>query len=373
MTGPAIVPIELVLSSGRWFTLYQRDWDDADDDSLAFLGDGDQVFALPSAGQLATYVGGAPVGHHLAASALWAEVPHRTRSSFEPAPGDRYDLTVDVGAGRPSPETSAAKAMLVELIYFLGLDGLVARIATDPLADVLRIPRFEGMENSSREAPRDRRDPQLIALDEVERQVGPPGKGASIIAVESMIALEDAAPGVEALWLGLCGDGAHTLVRRDDDNEWAFLGRPGQLAAATSVEALAAALQTGADPRVAGAPWAALNGLESVDCEPYEDNVVDLDELGALIDDNLSRSTATALLDAWPLLAALLLWTGGPEATRPLDEDQPLGRFLVRDVIDISTGTAAAGRLATVDLDEVRVAWEAAVAFVYDRAAWLES
>ena len=75
---PEIVPVELTLPSGTWVTLYQRDWDDADDDSLAFLGGDDAVYAFSSPEALTSYVLSSD-DHHLGVSPLWPAVRRWSR------------------------------------------------------------------------------------------------------------------------------------------------------------------------------------------------------------------------------------------------------------------------------------------------------
>ena len=109
---PEIVPVELTLPSGTWVTLYQRDWDDADDDSLAFLGGDDAVYAFPSAEALTSYAGGND-DHHLGASPLWPAVKRRFRDEFTPSAENSYDL---------KRSTERGQDMLAELLVYFRME-----------------------------------------------------------------------------------------------------------------------------------------------------------------------------------------------------------------------------------------------------------
>ena len=117
------------------------------------------------------------------------------------------------------------------------------------------------------------------AVSEVNARVGPP-PSADVSALVLAKPIEEVAGGVESFWVGIDDAGAHTLVVRDDEAGWVFLGEPGRLVAAGSAAGLMAFVCHGQDPLLDTEPWQALRGRDDVDFEPYEDNVVDLDELG---------------------------------------------------------------------------------------------
>lgn len=332
---PDIIPVELTLTSGRWYTLYQRGWDDADDDSLAFLGRGHQVFAFPTPDELAAWAG-AHEDHHLGVSPLWPEVRARFPSAFEPAAADHYDL---VAAGYQHAASAATREVVSDLLHQLGID-----LRADPVTDWH----------------------WLLARIDAGVDAPPPGRPAAPEPV--VTTLDEVAPGVEALWLGLDGSGGYTLVHRDDEGGTRFLGGAGTLVAAPTTEALSAYVRT-APPTEA---WlAALRGRD-VDYEPYEDNVVDLDELGGRIAPGLDRADAQALLATWPLLHELATWLGVVEVHAAFTESEPLGRFFVRDLMNVSSGVAAwHSRLADADLRPVRDQWENCLAALSRRISWL--
>ena len=363
------MPVELTLASGTWLTLYQRGWEEADDDSLAFLGGDDAVFAFQRAEELASYAVNND-DHHLAASPLWGEVRRRSRRDFAAGPEESYDLR------RPS---ARGKEMLAELLVYLRVDLPPGDWGAEPLAALLPARHtMYGVPGWPDPRPTGGETIWEWLLAEADGRVGPPPATASSPGPASPgellapVPIESLVPGAEALWLGLDGDGAHTLLARDQDGAPTFLGEQGLLVAAHSADDLAALLATGDHPSLAAPPWSLLRGRGDIDVEPYEDNMVDLDELGGLIGDGLDRDRAGALLDARPLVQELATWLGLDEVVREFDEDQPLGRFFVRDLIDLATGVARASwRLEDVDLVEVRERWDWCVAELAGRISWM--
>lgn len=361
---PEIVPLELTLPSGTWVTLYQRDWDDADDDSLAFLGGDDRVYAFTTAEELASYAG-ANDEHHLGPSSLWPEVQRRFRPDFSPAPDDCFDLRTPTEHGQD---------MLAELLVYLRMEVPDGDWSMHPLQRALplnpsHVPVYTGAEYRLPSGGTTLWD---WAVSEVNARVGPPPP-ADISALMLATPIEQVATGVESLWVGLDDASAHTLVRRDDEAGWAFLGEPGRCVAARSAAGLIAFVCHGQDPLLDTEPWQALRGRDDVDFEPYEDNVVDLDELGRSLGPALDRAGAEALLDARLLVQELAIWLGIDDIAAAFDEDQALGRFFVRDLLDLVTGAAtASGRLRDTDFEPITASWQACVSTIASRVHWVD-
>jgi hypothetical protein len=365
---PEIVPIELALPSGSWFTLYQRGWDDADDDSLSFLGGDDQVYGFATPEDLCGYAIDHH-DHHLGLSPLWRDVRRRSRAAFTPGPDDRYDLT--------SP-SSEGQRILVELLEFLRVE-VPQNWNQDPLEALFPRPGTVTEVPSWLVAPPATASPNVWrrAVEEVDGRIGsPPGEasehsGFSTLATAAP--LEEVAPGVESIWLGVADAGAYTLLYRDIETGWLFLGPPGTLAAAGSTASLVDFLSRGQDPVLAQPPWVAVRGRTDVDVEPYEDNVIDLDQLGLLLRAPLNRAAAAALLDVRPLVQELGNWLELDDVLRAFDEDQPLGRFFVRDLLDIVGGApGAVGRLEERDVELLTESWTACMTSIAGRIRWLD-
>ena len=361
---PEILPVELTLPSGTWVTLYQRDWDDADDDSLAFLGGDDSVYGFASAAALSSYAGGSD-DHHLGASPLWPAVKRRFRDDFTPAPENSYDLR------RP---TERGQGMLAELLVYFRMEVPEGDWSMHPLQRALpqspgHVPVYTGGDYRLPEGGTTLWD---WAVGEVNARVGPP-PSTEVSALVLATPVEEVASGVESLWVGLADSGAHTLVVRDDEAGWVFLGAPGSVLAAGSAAGLMAFVSHGQDPLLDTEPWQPLRGRDDVDFEPYEDNVVDLDELGRSLGPGLDREAAEALLGARHLVQELAIWLGLDDVTAAFDEDQPLGRFFVRDLLDLVTGSSrASGRLREVDFESVTASWQACVSDLASRVHWVD-
>jgi hypothetical protein len=210
------------------------------------------------------------------------------------------------------------------------------------------------------------------AVGEVNARVGPPPT-ADIAALMLATPIEEVASGVESLWIGLDDSGAHTLVLRDDEAGWVFLGEPGQVVAAASATRLVAFVSAGQDPLLDTEPWRALRGRDDVDFEPYEDNVVDLDELGRSLGPGLGREGAEALLEARQLVQELAIWLGLDDVAAAFDESQPLGRFYGRDLLDLVTGsTSAPERLREVDFEPIVATWQWCLTEIAGRLRWVD-
>ena len=363
---PEIVPVGLTLPSGTWVTLYQRDWDDADDDSLAFLGGDDAVYAFPSVAELTSYAGGND-DHHLGASPLWPAVKRGFRDDFTPAAEDTYDLT------RP---TERGQDMLAELLVYLRMD-----VPEDddwsmhPLQRALPqaqpyVPLVYA--GSTYQLPDGGTTLWDWAVSEVNARVGPP-LSTDVSAFVMATPVEEVASGVESLWIGLDNAGAHTLVVRDDEAGWVFLGEPGSVAAAGSAAGLMAFVCHAQDPLLDTEPWQPLRGRDDIDFEPYEDNVVDLDELGRSLGPGLGREGAESLLEARQLVQELAIWLGLEDVTAAFDEEQPLGRFFVRHLLDLVTGSMSAPeRLRELDFEPIIASWQACVSGIASRVHWVD-
>jgi hypothetical protein len=362
---PDIVPVELTLPSGTWVTLYQRGWDDADDDSLAFLGGDDAVYAFPSAEALTSYVLSSD-DHHLGASPLWPAVQRWSRGDFVPGPEDRYDLRTP---------NSRGQEMLAELLVYLRMEVPEGDWSQHPLAAALPQPPsyipllYIGADFR---LPNGGLTLWEWAVSEVDARLGaPPSAEASALVL--VVPIEEVASGVESLWLGLDDAGAHTLVVRDDEAGWQFLGEPGRVVTAGSAAGLLEFVSHGVDPALEVEPWSSLRGRDDIDVEPYEDNVIDLDELGRSIGPGLDRGGAGLLLDARPLMHELATWLGLDDVVRAFDEDQPLGRFFVRDLLDLAGGDVrGSSRLKDVDFEAVTASWQACVSELASRLHWVD-
>jgi hypothetical protein len=211
----------------------------------------------------------------------------------------------------------------------------------------------------------------LQVLERHVRWVGEPSIGGTPGATP----LEAVVPGVEVLWIGADGSAGYTLCAWADpanDQDTRFLGRDGQVVAWTEPAELAAYLRDGASPMPGVPLWHRLTDTE-VDLEPYEEAVVDFDELGDRIGVAMTDADARELARGASLLRDLAVAVRAEETLAALEPDRPLGLFLARDLPDFSSNPVAAQRrLRDTDLDVVGEDWRDAVADVASRIAWRE-
>jgi hypothetical protein len=301
--------------------------------------------------------------HHLGASPLWPAVRRWSRGEFVPDAEERFDLRTLNPRGQE---------MLAELLVYLRVEVPEGSWDRDPLATGLPGPWYLGMPSEeSFRRPDGVRSVWDWAVSHVEARLGSPPSAE--LSARGSIPIEEVAAGVESLWIGMDDTGANTLVVRDDEAGWLFLGEPGRLVVAASPSDLLAFVSHGVDPALDVATWASLRGRDDIDVEPYEDNVIDLDELGRSIGPGLDRGGAGLLLDARPLMHELATWLGLDDVIRAFDEDQPLGRFFVRDLLDLAGGEARASwRLQDVDFEAVTASWQACVSDLASRVHWVD-
>lgn len=209
----------------------------------------------------------------------------------------------------------------------------------------------------------------LAALDAAVRWVPEP----PALPRDVSVSLEELVPGVEVLWLGAAERGGYTLMAGADpvtDQPARFLGRAGSVELYADPPALRAYLADGA-PRMAGVPtWHRLvEASEAVDLTPYDDNVVDLDELGATLH-RLNPAAADQLLRARTLLTDL---AGAVEAAEVLDRlsDGPLARLFDRDLPVLAEGgRRATDRIAALDADLLGAEWGELVKALATQLSW---
>ncbi len=387
----AIVPVELRVAGGTWFTLWQRWWDADGEVGGPFLGDDDLLYAAARPDELAAFVhSGAE--HELRPSRAWPDVAHWTVADLTPAAADRYDLSE-----APGPEDGARlirTAHLVEdlasfLLLETALDGVdvstyaaVPALLTGPLGGRRREELAQALAAALpeialavrlhlSEPPADTAGPPADTAGPPADSAGAPlaPVAASAGAPLAPVALEQLVD-AEVLWLGLDGLTGYAVRRRaDPERDPVFLGEPGVLLLAPDIDTLQALLGSGeVAPFPGERPWPEI--AATGDLEPYEDAVYDLDGLGESIGTDLGRDDALALLDAQLLLLDLADWCGTATVRAELEQDRPLGRFLVAVVPEVAQRSLRSrGRLEATDLDAVRAAWWRCLAELADRVS----
>jgi hypothetical protein len=264
--------------------------------------------------------------------------------------------------------------MLTELLVYLRIEPPKDDWDAEPMAGLLPQRHSVYGEEFAQRDPRPTGGKTIWEwlVAEVDGRVGPPPAEVDP-SVALLTPIEEVAPGVESVWLGVGENGAHTAMFRDDEEGWAFLGEPGWVLASRSADGLMTFVSSADDAALEVEPWTALRGREDVDYEPYEDNIVDLDELGRSLNEELDRDGAAALLDARPLMHELATWLELDEVVAAFDEDRPLGRFFVRDLLDLVGGSAgASSRLREVDFEPIEAAWQSCMSEIASRVHWVD-
>jgi hypothetical protein len=191
----------------------------------------------------------------------------------------------------------------------------------------------------------------------------------------AVVALEDLVPGVEVLWLAAAGHGGFTLVAGADpvnDQPTRFLGRPGRVEVFAGEAGLRAHLAAGAAAMPGVPRWHRLaDAADTVDLQPYEDNVVDLDELGERLR-RPRQHDADDLLRGWALVADLAAACGAGKVRDEMSVG-PLARALEVDLPVIADGDLRAqGRLDGLDGPALADAWDALLSSLSDAVTWHE-
>jgi hypothetical protein len=397
----AVVPIEMVLPSGRGLTLRldpQAHLDD--DDSRHVLGRNRQILLFETLEELAAYVAD-DEEHTLRDRPVWPLVRELSVEELTVSAIDRHDLMAigELFAGAARDELGASlgdtldlvadiaeQCALAEVEEILDPDSAFWQCAGSPaaLADVLRDPDRRGALNEQWQRI-------LTALDRtaVWPLVAVPWRAAVGASAGEQQLLEDLAP-VETLWIGMGSHGSgYTLRERtptvtDPDARWLMQAHRLQLA--ESVERLAAWVAVG--PEV---DLATVDGWEDVvsrsvaasvdhqpvdyqpvDYQPYEDNVVDLAEALDRIGPGLDADSAGMVVERYWFLFGLAHVLGYPELIALLDEGEPIGRFVSGTATDIANlHWDAALRLASENFDAVREEWNHALAFLAARCDWV--
>lgn len=368
---PELVPIELVLPTGTWVTLWQPGWAGEEAAGPPFLGAGDVLHAFSSPRALAAYVAGdAP--DDLRESSGWQDAGTWPPADF--APRVTYDLTRTAALAQSLDEDGEGGDVLAHAWSCATvLDDLAVHVDAVPAYEDDAV--YEAFLGDPATVAGSRRRGERSSVAEVVRQEWPRLVGQiALRVVEPAVAAAVAAPpataaaledlvDAEVLWLCLDGIVGYTVRMRPDlERDPVFLGEPGELLLATEVEDLRALLAGGSVEAFPGArPWPEVVAA-GADLEPYEDAVTDLDAIGDAIAAGPDADLAATLLEVQLLLLDLADWCGLDAVRSELEADRPLGRFLVAVAPDLAAGErAAAGRLAATDTDALAAAWTACV------------
>lgn len=91
MARNGIVPVQLSLTEGDFFTLWAPSWREHGTEYQAFLGKGDQIFVFSSCAELLAFIEREP-RHDLAGHPQWAAFAEQATSRITPSERHHYDL-----------------------------------------------------------------------------------------------------------------------------------------------------------------------------------------------------------------------------------------------------------------------------------------
>jgi len=306
-TAPPIVPVELLLPDGRWFTLHCPGWYDEDADvDGPFLGMQNRVYAFSSPAELAAWCRAAPRWtHDLGSGARWDYVSTWPVPRFEPTAADRHDLR--------APAPGAAARVLEDLLT-----------ATDLESDIAVPAEFDALlaGDTTAEPAAGTSSHELThwwtgQVEAVQASLGPPPDPATASPDDPVLPAQ-LSP-VRVVLIGLTELDVLTVARRP--GPWspgcapAFLGTTESLIGAADSESLQALLATKTTPGHEDTPgWAALlDALHVVDLEPVDSDVVDVADVLEDLTHPMVETSVEAFRRGYELVADLVAWSGWPE------------------------------------------------------------
>jgi len=331
--SPPIVPVELILPSGRQFTLYCPGWyaEDADVDG-PFLGLRERVYTFASAPELASWCLSAPRwAHDLGAGARWDYVATWSAARFEPSDADRHDLR------EPAPGLPAR--VLEDLLTATNLESDIAVPAEFDALVMGEGPEVDGSDELAAWWTK-----QIRAVDAA---TGPPPDPATASPDDPVLPAQ-LSP-VRVVLIGLTEQDVLTVARRP--GPWspgapAFLGTKEALLGAADTEDLRALLASGAAPGHEETPgWPALlKALHVVDLEPADSDVIDVADVLEDLTHPMVETSVDAFRYAFELVEDLVAWSGWPELaefTAPGGALHSLARDGALDTVPDGTGPSA--------------------------------
>ncbi|WP_020578691.1 hypothetical protein [Actinopolymorpha alba] len=397
-----IVPLELRLSTGTRFTLYQPGWYTADDGSSGFLGAHGKVYGFSTLDDLVTFVdSGTPSdltpSPHMKNLRIWTTEEYSRRLCL-------YDMTQlpEIADGHLDSDEQAALgstlALMLDLLDYLDIDNEHAQALRDD-EDVSKLASGDEVLSIFRAAHHRQHVVELLdahwssCLSEVSSRLitptlpddppngsgasGPAGPGTSPMASSTSIddsdsdgptPLEDTADAV-TIWLGLAEEGVYTIRSTAlTDGRPAYLGTANgdggapKVSVWTDLDQLRSDLTAGQAGRIPDVELAGVAARSDVSLTPHDDCIFDLVEIADSITATMDQASADQLVSAWTELTRLAAWGRWTDVTDLLKPTAPAGAFVVSCAIDLAQDRPGAARaLATADLTAASEGWHAVV------------
>lgn len=394
-----LVPLELTLTIGRRFTLYQPGWYTADDGSGAFLGSKGKVYGFTTLEDLVNFVdSGTPSdltpSPHMKPLRIWPTDQYARRLCT-------YDLThlPELADGALDSDEQAGLgstlALMLDLLDYLEIENEHSQALHDD-EDISKLASGDELLSVFRAAHHRQHVVDLLnthwdaCLNDVSERVTTPklsddsarprngsaGPGAALAGglggpngegSDDTTPLEEVAPAV-TIWFGLAEEGVYAVRGTAlTAGQPAYLGEPGELGAARlyvwdDVDRLQADVADGKGGQLPGVDLAAVAAREDVSFTPHDDNIFDLVELADSLTESMDQDAADRLVSAWTEVVRLAAWGGWTDVSDLLQPNSPAGAFMISCALDLAQDRpGAAEALASADVAAAAAGWRAVV------------
>jgi hypothetical protein len=383
-----IVPLQLKLTGGERYTLYQPGWYTADDGSAGFLGATGRLYGFETLADLVTYVDSGATNDltpspHLRALRIWPEEEYARRLCF-------YDMTQlpEIVDGHLDADEQASLgstlALMLDLLDFMDIETADAQALHDD-EDISKLASGDEVLAVFRAAHHRQHVVELLGahwtacLAEVSERVITPevpqtarksaatpnesGTGTGTGTGTDGSPLEDAAEAV-TFWLGLADEGvyaARSTVLADGTPRYSGSSGDGspRLTVWTDLDQMRTDLIAGVGAEL---DLSTVVKNPEVSLTPHDDCIFDLVEIADSITEEMDQQAADKVVSAWTELVRLSRWGGWSDVTDLLALGSPAGDFVVSCAVDLAQDRpGAAHALGSADLAAAAEGWRAVV------------
>ncbi|MEQ4205150.1 hypothetical protein ABN028_27060 [Actinopolymorpha sp. B17G11] len=393
-----IVPLELTITGGKRFTLYQPGWYTADDGSAGFLGTKGQVYGFRTLDDLVSFVDSSTPtdlspSQHLRPLRIWpAEEYARKLCSY-----DLINLP-EIADGELDADEQASLgstlALMLDLLDYMDVDDPHAQALHDD-EDISKLASGDEVLSIFRAAHHRKHVVEILdanwswCLAEVSRRIVVPdlpespvssspllGGAAGSAAVseegDGSVPLEDATDAM-TLWFGLAEEGFYAVRSTSlHDGIPHYAGTPDdagipRLTVWTDLDRMRTDLTSGpvaglSDGRGGEVALNLLSVLDRPDVSltPHDDSIFDLVLVADSLTEEMDHEAADKLVSAWTELSRLADWGGWTDLAELLSPESPAGRFVISCAVDLAQDRpGAAQALATADVKAAAAGWQA--------------
>jgi hypothetical protein len=378
-----IVPLQLKLTGGERYTLYQPGWYTADDGSAGFLGATGRLYGFETLADLVTYVDSGAANDltpspHLRGLRIWPEEEYARRLCF-------YDMTQlpEIVDGHLDADEQASLgstlALMLDLLDFMDIETADAQALHDD-EDISKLASGDEVLAVFRAAHHRQHVVELLdahwssCLAAVSERVITPDlpEASSPAAAESDDSesgtdgspLEEAAEAV-TFWLGLADEGVYatrsTVLAEGRPRYAGTSGEdgPSQLTVWIDLDQMRTDLISGVGAEL---DLSTVVKNPEVSLTPHDDFIFDLVEIADSITEEMDQQAADKVVSAWTELVRLASWGGWSDVTDLLALGSPAGDFVVSCAVDLAQDRpGAAQALGSAELAAAAEGWRAVV------------